>query len=84
MASAPASPHGRIASATRIHVSLDPAFAGRLPVAIGAIAMAAGPEVIAFLEEGLGPGDAVTLHVEPGADGGPVFVARARVGASSG
>ena len=40
---------GELLATTRIHRSLDPAFASRLPVAIGTVKLAAGPVIFAFL-----------------------------------
>lgn len=78
MGEAEASPHGAILTTTRLHVTLDPAFAAHLPLAIGSVAMDAGPVVIAYLAEALQRGDAVTLSLEEGPDGTPAFFARPR------
>lgn len=56
-----ASPAGIVAATTRLHVSLDPAFAGRLPVALATVTLDAGPTVIAFAAGGLRRGDRVRL-----------------------
>lgn len=40
---------GELLAVTRIHRSLDPAFAARLPLAIGTVKLAAGPVIFAFL-----------------------------------
>lgn len=40
---------GEVLATTRIHRSLDPAFASRLPLAIGTVKLAAGPVIFAFL-----------------------------------
>lgn len=81
MGEAPASPYGTILSTTRLHITRDPVFAARLPLAIASVGMDAGPVVIAFLAGPLRRGDAVALSREEGPGGAPVFEARA-LGAS--
>lgn len=61
---------GRLVADATLHRSLDPGFASTLPRRIGAVALDAGVRVIAFLGDGVAPGDRVGLR----ADGG-VFIA---------
>ena len=75
MAMAPASAGGRVAATTRLHVSLDPAFAGRLPVPLVSVTLDAGPTVLAFAEGALAPGARVSLRQEVDAAGRLVMVA---------
>jgi len=58
-----ASPSGTVAATTRLHASLDPAFADCLPVALASVTLDAGPTVIAFAADHLVRGDRVRLRM---------------------
>lgn len=78
MEAAPAG--GRVAAATRLHVSLDPAFAGRLPLPLVSVTLDAGPTVLAFAEGELVPGTLVTMRQASDAAGREVMIAAAAPG----
>lgn len=64
-----------VVAATRLHVSLDPAFDGRLPLPLVSLQLDAGPAVIAFDEGTLAAGDRAEVRLEEDGAGRPVLVA---------
>jgi uncharacterized OB-fold protein len=65
---------GRLLAETRLHRSLDPAFAAELPLRIGVVALQAGVRVIALIGGDTRAGDAVVLRTTRRADQ-PLFIA---------
>ncbi len=64
---------GTVLATTRLHVTLDPAFAADLPLSIGSVALDAGPVVLAFLGEDLAPGARLALVEADDSAGRSVF-----------
>lgn len=73
MAWADAADSGTVLATTRLHATLDPAFAADLPLTIGSVALDVGPVVLAFLDEGLAPGAKVALVQTADSAGRSVF-----------
>ena len=72
----PADDRGRLLSWTLIHASIDPAFRDGAPWRVGAVALNAGPVLIAHLAAELGP-SATSVRVTRvnGPDGQAVWLA---------
>lgn len=60
---------GRLIVSAIVHRSLEPDFAGDLPLRIGTVHLDCGLRIVVFVDAGLADGQSVRLRQEAGADG---------------
>ena len=66
---------GRLVVSAIVHRSLEPDFAGDLPLRIGTVHLDCGLRIIAFVDAGLADGAPVRLRQEAGRDGAALWYA---------